>query len=82
MNMYRVMKVQLHALLTSTLDRGDWLVSCPICFTRRERAPVPTLGLDTVESVALAEFINVAWWSLYDFDFIIRTADHFHPVFI
>jgi len=34
-NMYGIMEVQVHALLSLTLDAGDWLVSGPVCFTPR-----------------------------------------------
>jgi hypothetical protein len=59
MNMYGIMETQVHALLTSTLDGGDWLVSGPECFTPTERAQVCRMGLDSVESFASVEFINV-----------------------
>jgi len=59
MNMYGIMETQVHALLTSTLDGGNWLVSGLVCFTPTERALVHRMGLDTVESVAPVEFINV-----------------------
>jgi hypothetical protein len=32
------MEVQLHAFLTSVLNGNKWLVSRPVCFTRRKRA--------------------------------------------
>ena len=64
MYMYGIMEKQVHTLLTSTPDGGEWLVSGPVCFTPREKAPVPRMDLDTVESVAPIEFINVEWWSL------------------
>jgi hypothetical protein len=32
-------EVQLHALLTSALDGGEWSASHSGCFTLRERAP-------------------------------------------
>jgi hypothetical protein len=63
--MYGIMEKQVHALLTSTPDGGEWLVSGPVCFIPRERAPIPWMGLDTVESVACVEFINVEWWTLF-----------------
>ena len=74
MNMYGILEKKVHPLLTSTLDGGEWLVSGPVCFTPRKRAWVPRMGLDTVESVAPVEFINVERWSLlHHVDFIIRS---------
>jgi len=71
--MYGIMEKQVHAFLTSTQDGGEWLVSGPVCFTPRERASVPWMDLDTVESVAPVEFINVDWWSLlHHVEFSIR----------
>lgn len=52
MNRYGIMEIQVHVLLTSTLDGGNWLVSEPACFTPRERSSLTRMGLHTVESVA------------------------------
>jgi hypothetical protein len=60
MDMYGVLEVLLYALFTSTLVGGDWLVSCPVCFTPTEGVFVPIMGLDTVEYVTFDEVISVA----------------------
>jgi hypothetical protein len=37
-NVYGAAKVQLHSL-TLALVGGEWLASCPICFTSRQKTP-------------------------------------------
>jgi hypothetical protein len=44
---YRGSRVQLHSVLTLALDGGEWLTSCPGCFTPRMEPQYPpntTLG--------------------------------------
>jgi len=38
MKMYGTVEVQLHAILTSPPDGGEWSASCPAHFILRERA--------------------------------------------
>jgi len=40
MKMYVGVEVQLPSFLISALDGGEWLASCPSCFTPRGTTPV------------------------------------------
>jgi hypothetical protein len=58
-------------LLFSALDRGEWTISRPGCFTPRERAPDshlkegwldPTAGVDAVEKKNLLPLPGIELW--------------------
>jgi hypothetical protein len=65
------MEVQAHTFLTSALDGGEWLASCPILFNPGERGPGThyiegwvgfNVGLDNVEKREREKSMHLEGW--------------------